>query len=130
MIVESTVWVDHYNDHLTAHVQILRQRMPSRTVETGDLVVMEVLRGLRSTASVDSIRAQFAKLTVHDMVGPGIALQAAEYYRFLRTRGITVRSTIDCLIATYCIAHDEELLHSDRDFDGFERHLGLRVVRG
>ena len=128
MMVESTVWIDHYDGTVTDQVLYLRRSAP-KDIETGDLVVMEVLRGLRRDASLTRIQANFARMTVHDMVEPGIALQAGLNYRFLRTRGITVRSAIDCLIATYCIAHDVELLHSDRDFDGFERHLGLRVVR-
>ena len=63
-----------------------------------------------------------------EMVGPTLAVQSARNYRFLRKKGITVRKTIDSLIATYCIENDHELLHNDSDFDGYEKHLGLRVV--
>ncbi len=60
--------------------------------------------------------------------GVEIAVAAAENYRILRTKGITVRKTIDCLIATFCIREGHELLHRDRDFDPFEMHLGLQVI--
>jgi predicted nucleic acid-binding protein len=63
-----------------------------------------------------------------NMVSPSLALQSARNYRLLRQKGITVRKTIDSLIATYCIENDHELLHNDNDFDGYEKHLGLRVV--
>lgn len=63
------------------------------------------------------------------LVGRHIALQSAQHYRLLRTKGSTIRSTIDCVIATYCIANECALLHSDRDFSHFEELLGLRIVQ-
>ena len=62
------------------------------------------------------------------MVNPDLALQSAQNYRALRKKGITTRKTIDCLIATFCIAEHHKLLHRDSDYDGFEKHLGLSVV--
>jgi predicted nucleic acid-binding protein len=56
------------------------------------------------------------------------SLSARRDYRTLRNEGITVPKTIDGLIATFCIANHHTLLHSDRDYDGFERYLGLRVI--
>ncbi|MFI4914324.1 MAG: PIN domain-containing protein, partial [Steroidobacterales bacterium] len=64
-----------------------------------------------------------------DLVGTQVALIAADHYRRLRARGITVRKTIDVLIGSYCILHGHDLLHCDRDFDALEKHLGLRVMR-
>ena len=128
MIVESTVWVDHFRGTLTPQVVLLLRALPSLEIETVDLVVMEVVRGFRTDLEVRSALRYFAGVQTHRLVLPGLPLQAAHYYRYLRARGITVRSTIDCLIATYCILTGQELLHSDRDFDGFERHLGLKVV--
>ncbi len=129
MIVESTVWVDHFRERLTPQVEVLRARILDIETQTVDLVVMEVVRGFRSEADARRVMADFGKIRVRRAVLRPAPLQAAQYYRYLRARGITVRSTIDCLFATYCILTGQELLHSDRDFDGFEQHLGLKVVR-
>jgi predicted nucleic acid-binding protein len=63
------------------------------------------------------------------MAGRQSAIGRAEFYRFLRSRGMSVRRTIDVLIAAFCITEDRRLLHCDRDFDAFKHHLGLRVLR-
>ena len=63
-----------------------------------------------------------------DLVGQGVALQAAQNYRILRKRGVTVRKTVDVLIATFCMTHGLQLLHDDRDFDPLEQYLGLQVL--
>ncbi len=60
--------------------------------------------------------------------GVELATSAALNYRTLRARGFTIRRTLDCLIATFCLTNQHALLHSDRDFDPFERELGLQVV--
>jgi predicted nucleic acid-binding protein len=62
--------------------------------------------------------------------GREVALAAADGYRLLRRRGITVRKTIDMIIAAWCIRNNVPLLHSDRDFDVIERELGLVVWPG
>ena len=67
-------------------------------------------------------------LTVVELGGQHVAIQAAKNFRALRSKGVTVRKTIDTVIATRCIESGYELLHNDRDFDPFAKHLGLRVV--
>lgn len=88
----------------------------------------EVLQGIRDRTEQRRTRKQLLALEVLPGVGPQIALAAAEHYRILRSRGITVRKTIDCLIATFCIRHRHALLHNDRDFAPFARYLGLRLA--
>jgi len=95
----------------------------------GDLVLHEVLRGVRDDLRFARLKRDLLALPVHAMVSPALALKSAEHFRILRRKGITVRSTIDCLIATYCIEGGHQLLHADRDFDPFEQYLGLQVVR-
>jgi len=95
----------------------------------GDLIMAEVLQGFASEREFRSAERIFAALEFRPMVGRENALAAARNYRSLRARGVTVRSTIDSFIATFCISGGHDLLHHDRDFDPFERHLGLRVVR-
>jgi hypothetical protein len=76
------------------------------------------------------VREQLLEFEVFDSGGAELAVAAARNYRLLREQGLTVRTTIDCLIATFCLENGHELLHRDRDFDVFEARLGLRVVRG
>ena len=91
---------------------------------------MEVLQGFRTDKQVLIARDRLALIPVAMLGGERMAIAAAENYRFLRAKGITVRKTIDMLIGTYCIANNIALLHSDRDFDPLEKHLGLKVYRG
>jgi predicted nucleic acid-binding protein len=93
----------------------------------GDLALVEVLQGFREEREFEAARRLLLSLSVVDLCGADIAIRAARNYRSLRSRGFTVRKTIDCVIATCCIERGYELLHSDRDFDVFE-HLHLRVI--
>jgi predicted nucleic acid-binding protein len=128
MLADSSVWIDLLKGRSTSQVVALDDGLKAGTVDMADLVAMEVLRGLREDRG-SRIRSRLLKLEMHEIGGIEICLLAAGNYRALRARGITVRSTIDCLIATYCIQGGHTLLHSDRDFDPFEQHLGLRVFR-
>jgi predicted nucleic acid-binding protein len=93
-----------------------------------DLILTEVLRGFRAETEFEETRSRLSSLTVVELGGWQLAIQAARNFRTLRQLGVAVRSTIDCVIATRCIESGHQLLHSDRDFDPFAQHLGLRVV--
>ncbi len=128
MVVDSSVWVDFFNGRTTVQTQTL-YRLADTRILIGDLILTEVLQGFTSARLLRRAEAIFASLEFRPMVGHDIAFAAARNYRILRARSVTIRSTIDVLIATFCIEEGHELLHSDRDFDPFERHLGLRVVQ-
>jgi predicted nucleic acid-binding protein len=93
-----------------------------------DLILCEVLQGVRDPRTLAQVRDDLLQFHVFHAGGTELAIAAAENYQMLRARGHTVRKTIDCLIATFCLEADHELLHRDRDFDVFEKELGLRVV--
>jgi predicted nucleic acid-binding protein len=128
IVVESTVWVDYFRNAENRHTLWLEENMLDPRLGLLDLSYCEVLQGIRNDTQFQKARAQLVAFGVHATGGADFALEAAEFYRFLRKRGITVRKTIDCLIATYCIRESHDLVHNDRDFDGFEKYLGLRVV--
>ena len=91
-----------------------------------DLVLFEVLRGFRDERPQRQARTLMMSLDVVPTSSVHLCLQAAQHYRDLRRNGVTVRSSIDVLVATFCIEHDYVLLHRDRDFQAFEDLRGLR----
>jgi hypothetical protein len=106
----------------------LDENLTDGTIGLTDLSLCEVLQGERTPGSFEELRSALLELTVLTTGGVELATESAANYRFLRRRGVTIRSTIDCLIATFCIREGHQLLHSDRDFDPFEKHLGLKVI--
>ena len=128
LIVDSTVWVDYFNGVRNAQTDYLNQIVDKTPILIGDLILAEVLQGFRDDADFETARRIFAKFTRIEMVTPDLAVQSARNYRLLRRKGITVRKTIDSLIATYCIENEHDLLQTDSDFDGYEKHLGLSII--
>ena len=128
LIVDSTVWIDYFNGVENPQTDHLHQIADKTPILIGDLILAEVLQGFRNDADFEKARRAFGKYIQVEMVTPELALQSARNYRMLRSKGVNVRKTIDSLIATYCIENEHELLHNDSDFDGYEKHLGLRVI--
>lgn len=128
ILVDSSVWVDFFRNHPTAQAEWLDRNLGAETVVVADLVLAEVLRGFKDDRGFNAARRFLGRLLQVTLGGEELAVQAAKNSRKLRSRGITVRGTIDVVIATRCITDGLQLLHSDRDFDAFEAHLGLRVV--
>ena len=128
IVVDSSVWIDNFRDSDTGQVALLR-RLTVGQIIAGDLIVLEVLRGVNTDRAAAAQEQRFRAIGITALSDPEIAVAAAANYRRLRAHGITVRSIIDVIIATYCITNNHQLLHNDRDFDHFERHLSLRVLR-
>jgi predicted nucleic acid-binding protein len=126
ILVDSSVWVDYFRGVDTAEADRLDAFLGVEQVITGDLILTEVLQGFVSEREFNQGRKLLASLPTIPLVGEEIAVQAARNFRKLRTLGITIRKTIDTLIATSCIEKEISLLYSDRDFDPFVQHLGLR----
>ena len=128
ILVDSSVWIDYFNGTITAQTQKLDGLLGQEPLAIGDLILTEVLQGFANERDFNQARKMLTSLTVVELGGQEIAIQAAKNFRALRKLGVTVRKTIDTVIATRCIESGYELLHSDRDFDAFAEHLGLRVV--
>ncbi len=128
ILVDSSVWIDYLRGNATAPVEKLESLLGIAPLAVGDLILAEVLQGCGSEKEFDSVRTLLFGLVVVDLCGAELAVQSARHFRTLRQHGITVRKTIDCIIATRCVVDDLELLHDDRDFDAYEKHLGLRCV--
>jgi len=128
LVVDTTVWIDYFNGAENSQTDFLQTILDKTPILIGDLILAEVLQGFRHDPDFEKVRRVLGKYMQANMVSPVLAVQNARNYRLLRQKGITVRKTMDSLIATYCIENDHELLHNDSDFDGYEEHLGLRVV--
>jgi hypothetical protein len=126
ILVDSSVWVDYFNGQVTRETDFLDSLLGTEPVAIGDLILAEVLQGFRSDADYEAAKEMLASLTTYDLLGAGLAVKTADNYRALRKRGITVRKTADAIIATFCIERRTPLLYSDRDFDPFVEHLGLK----
>lgn len=128
ILVDSSVWIDYFRGTATPQTDRLDNLLGSEPLTIGDLILTEVLQGFTSDRDFNQAKKLLTSLVVIELGGLEIAIQAAKNYRKLRDLGITSRKTIDTVIATRCIAGGYTLLHSDRDFEPFVTHLGLRSV--
>ena len=128
ILVDSSVWIDYFRGTISPPTEKLDRLLGRETLAIGDLILTEVLQGFSDERQFNRTKELLTSLFVVELGGQAIAIQAARNFRLLRRRGITVRKTIDALIATRCIESGYELLHDDRDFEGFARHLGLRTA--
>lgn len=128
ILIDSSVWIDYFRGTSTRESDKLDSLLGTEPVSIVDLMLTEVLQGFNSEREFNQAKALLTSLEVVPLVGQDIAIKAARNFRTLRAAGITVRKTIDTIIATRCIESRYALLFSDRDFDPFVRHLGLRPV--
>ncbi|MCF8152218.1 MAG: PIN domain nuclease [Sulfuritalea sp.] len=128
ILVDSSVWIDYFRGVSTPQSDMLDALLGNEPLAIGDLALVEVLQGFGSDRDFNQARKLLTSLALIDMGGKDIAIQAARNFRALRARGVTVRKTIDTIIATSCIESRLPLLYSDRDFDPFVEYLGLRPV--
>ncbi|MDH3472942.1 MAG: PIN domain nuclease [Rhodospirillales bacterium] len=128
ILVDSSVWVDYFNGVSTRETDLLDGYLGTEPLLTGDLILTEVLQGFRSDRDFRRAKRALETLTFEPMVGREIAVASAQNYRKLRASGVTVRKTIDVIIATFCIKGGHRLLHSDRDFTLMETSLRLPTV--
>ena len=131
LVVDSSVWVDFFNNTKTATSELLEHLLKKGEVKlvVPDLVLFEVLRGFRHENEYRQAKRLLETLTIEVVGGRNLMLDATQHYRSLRAQGVTVRSPIDVLIASFCIDNDYALLHRDRDFNAFEDLRGLRAWR-
>ncbi|HXG88848.1 MAG TPA: PIN domain nuclease [Vicinamibacterales bacterium] len=128
VIVDTTVWIDYLAGRQTEKTAWLHAHATQQPMGLTDLTLCEILQGVRDAKKAARLHKDLQSFQIFDTGGEALAVAAAHHYRHLRARGHTVRGTIDCLIATFCLAHGHTLLHDDRDYDPFEQELGLSVL--
>ncbi len=128
ILVDSSVWIDYFRSAETPQVVLLDSLFGRSSLAVGDLIVAEVLQGVRDEREFKWVKRTFDAFEHIDLVGYDLAIKASENYRSLRAMGVTIRKTIGTLIATRCIEDGLTLLHADVDFRPFSQHLGLKVA--
>jgi predicted nucleic acid-binding protein len=130
IVVDSSVWIDYFNGKITKQTDLLDSLFGIELIVIGDIILTEVLQGFQEDKDFNKARKLFDSLIFRQMLGEELAVKSAENYRILRKKGVTVRKAIDVIIATFCVASDLPLLHSDKDFTTMVKHLNLKVVKG
>ena len=128
ILVASSVWIDYFNGISTWQTDSLDNCLSNVPVVIGDLIFTEVLQGFRSNKDFETARSFLGALPFRQIGGYNVAFQSAQNYRSLRKAGVTIRKTIDVIIATFCIIEGLTLLHDDRDFDPMESHFSLKTL--
>ena len=128
ILVDSSVWIDYFKAADTPETALLDSMLGRTPLAVGDLIAAEVLQGVRDEREFRWVKKVFDSFAHVDLCGYDLAIKASENYRLLRSKGVTIRKTVDTLIATRCIEDGLTLLHADRDFLPFAEHLGLRVA--
>ena len=127
IFLDSTVLIDYFNGRNNWQVEVLDSILGKELVVIGDYVLTEVLQGFRNEKEYQKAKTILLSFPCFDIGGKEIALQSANNYRYLRKKGITIRKTIDTMIATFCIENKFTLLHNDKDFEPFTKYLNLKV---
>ena len=128
ILVDSSVWIDFFRGTASPQAGRLDALLGKEPLLMGDLILAEVLQGFTSERDFNHAHRLLGSLDLIEIGGRDIAVQAARNFRTLRALGVTIRKTIDTLIATRCIEDGLSLLHCDRDFEPFTEHLGLESI--
>lgn len=128
IIVDTSVWIDYLGGFETPQTRWLDSALDTQRLGLTDWILGEILQGIRDEGMFTAVHQELMNFEVFEMGSIELAVQAARNYRILRGLGFTIRRTIDCWIATYCIQNGYTLLHNDRDFDPFEQELALKVI--
>lgn len=127
ILVDSSVWIDYFNGKRSWQTDLLDHMLSNVPIIMGDLILTEVLQGFKSDKDYEAAKNYLNELTFRQMGGYNVAIQSAQNYRQLRKAGVTVRKTIDIIIATFCIVEGLTLLHDDRDFNPIASHFPLKA---
>lgn len=128
ILVDTSVWIDYFNGNKNKYTDTLDDALVDGIVAIGDLIFMEILQGFRNDKDYNLAKKTLSTLDQYEMFGYGIAVTCVDNYRTLRKNGITIRRTVDVIIATFCIENQLPLLFSDKDFIPFVKHFGLIPV--
>ncbi|MDR9414809.1 MAG: PIN domain nuclease [Gracilimonas sp.] len=130
ILVDTSVWIDYFNGVQNKQSESLDRILSEQSVLVGDIVLTEILQGFNSDKEFRLAKQALDPLDCIHLGGKSLAIKAASNFRFLRSKGVTNRKTVDMLIGSWCIEHEVELLHNDKDFDKIATKLPLQIFTG
>ncbi|MDB2384576.1 PIN domain nuclease [Endozoicomonas sp.] len=126
ILADTSVWIDYLNGKITPASDLLDACLVEGTLAMGDLIFLEILQGIRDNKQFRQVKNKLSLLDEYTLFSPSMVIKCANNFRALRKKGITVRKTNDVIIASFCIEQKMALLYTDRDFNPFSDHLGLK----
>ncbi|MCG2590862.1 type II toxin-antitoxin system VapC family toxin [Rhodohalobacter sulfatireducens] len=130
ILVDTSVWIDYFNGVENKQTENLDRILSEQSVLLGDIILTEILQGFDSDKEFQLAKQALEPLDCVHLGGKSLAIKAASSFRFLRSKGVTIRKTVDMLIGSWCIEHEVELLHNDKDFDQIATQLPLQIYSG
>lgn len=130
ILVDTSVWIDYFNGIENKQTESLDRILSEQSVLVGDIILTEILQGFDSDKEYRLAKQALDPLDCVHLGGKSLAIKAASNFRFLRSKGVTIRKTLDLLIGSWCIEHKVELLHNDKDFDQIATQLPLQIYVG
>jgi predicted nucleic acid-binding protein len=127
ILVDTSVWIDYFNGIENKQTESLDKILSEQSVLVGDIILTEILQGFDSDKEFRLAKQALDSLDCIHLGGKSLAIKAASNFRFLRSKGITIRKTVDILIGSWCIEHEVKLLHNDKDFDQIATQLALQI---
>mgnify|MGYP006275009845 CR=1 FL=1 len=127
ILVDTSVWIDYFNGVENKQTESLDRILSEQSVLLGDIILTEILQGFDSDKDFRLAKQALDPLDCVHLGGKSLAIKAASNFRFLRSNGVTIRKTVDMLIGSWCIEHEVELLHNDKDFDRIATQLPLQI---
>ncbi len=129
IVVDTSVWIDFFRGTSTTAVERFVGLVDAdEGIAITDVILTEILQGLRSEADVRRVERRLAPFEILRLEGLDDFRRSAALYRGARRKGITVRRTLDCLIASVCIREEVALLHADADFDRLASCSALQLA--
>lgn len=130
ILVDTSVWIDYFNGVENKQTENLDRILSEQSVLLGDIILAEILQGFNSDKEFQLANQALDPLDCVHLGGKSLAIKAGSNFRFLRSKGLTIRKTVDMLIGSWCIEHEVELLHNDKDFDQIATQLPLKIYNG
>jgi predicted nucleic acid-binding protein len=129
ILVDTSVWIDYFNGIENKQTESLDRILSEQSVLVGDIILTEILQGFNNDKEFRLAKKALDPLDCVHLGGKALAIKATSNFRFLRSKGVTIRKTADMLIGSWCIVHEVELLHNDKDFDQIATQLPLHILR-
>lgn len=130
LLFDTSIWIDYLRGQETSKVNLLDEYLlNSDVLQICPPIIQEILQGIRQDEQFSKIKNNLDRLLCLQIDAKEAAFGAAELYRNLRKKGITIRKPNDCLIAFYSISFDVELVHNDSDFDLMIDHTPIKIYQ-